>query len=64
MILHYLGDEETEKEVQVLKAEIEGIGARAVTIPGDIGDIETAKKVSLQSPALELTLIAQYPTIR
>ncbi|KAF5312265.1 hypothetical protein D9619_003547 [Psilocybe cf. subviscida] len=45
LILHYLGDEETEKEVQVLKAEIEGIGARAVTIPGDIGDIETAKKI-------------------
>jgi L-rhamnose 1-dehydrogenase len=59
LILHYLGDEETEKEVQVLKAEIQGIGAQAVIIPGDIGDIETTNKVSHRNFALELTLIAQ-----
>ena len=48
LILHYLGDQETETDVQSLKHEIESTytGARAVVVSGDIADSGTATKVS------------------
>lgn len=46
LILHYLGDEKTEDEVQTLKLEIEAsYGARVVAVPGDIADAQTATRV-------------------
>lgn len=49
LILHYLGDEVTEQEVLSLKQDIEEnySPAKAVVIPGDIGDSATASKASL-----------------
>ncbi|TRM65974.1 hypothetical protein BD626DRAFT_486388 [Schizophyllum amplum] len=45
-ILHYLGDQTTENEVQSLKAEIEETpGRRCVTVPGDISDPSTSTKI-------------------
>ncbi|KAH8100681.1 hypothetical protein BXZ70DRAFT_938315 [Cristinia sonorae] len=46
LILHYYGDEVTEKEVLSLKAEVEAFpGAKAVVVPGDIADASTAAKI-------------------
>jgi L-rhamnose 1-dehydrogenase len=47
LLLHYYGDAATEAEVQQLKQEIELTypHARAVTVPGDIGDAQTSTKV-------------------
>lgn len=48
LILHYFGDEVTEKEVITLKEEVESTfsNAKAVTVPGDIADPTTSTKVS------------------
>ena len=48
LVLHYFGDEETTKEIQALKQEIEGTysHAKVATIPGDIADPKTATTVS------------------
>ncbi|KAF7799532.1 hypothetical protein EIP86_010769 [Pleurotus ostreatoroseus] len=48
LILHYLGDAATTEEIHSLKAEIEEkyAPAKAVTVPGDIADPETATKAS------------------
>lgn len=55
LILHYLGDEATEAEVIQLKKELEqDPGVRTVSVPGDIADPETAKKVL---PVLRMPLI-------
>lgn len=43
--MHYLGDSETEKEIQSLRSEVEGNGAQVVTIAGDIGDPTTSSKI-------------------
>ncbi|KAF8960995.1 hypothetical protein BDZ97DRAFT_1905677 [Flammula alnicola] len=45
LVLHYLGDHETEQEIQALKEELENRGVGVVIIPGDIADIETSKKI-------------------
>jgi L-rhamnose 1-dehydrogenase len=45
LILHYLGDDETEREVRSLKTEVEGYGASAIAVAGDIADLETTRKV-------------------
>jgi L-rhamnose 1-dehydrogenase len=49
LILHYLGDTATEKEMITLKEEVRQINpvARVVSIPGDISDPETSAKVGL-----------------
>lgn len=49
LVLHYLGDADTEKEIVALKSEVETTypGAKVVTIPGDIADPATAAKVSM-----------------
>lgn len=48
LVLHYYGDEETTKEIQTLKQEIEGTysHAKVTTIPGDIADPKTSTTVS------------------
>ena len=48
LILHYFGDEVTEKEVITLKEEVESTfsNAKVVTVPGDIADPTTSTKVS------------------
>lgn len=48
LVLHYFGDDATTKEAAALKEEIESTfpGAKAVTVPGDIAEAATAKKVS------------------
>ncbi|KAF9040582.1 NAD(P)-binding protein [Panaeolus papilionaceus] len=45
LILHYLGDSVTEEEIKSLKNEVQQQGVQAVTIPGDIADLETTKKI-------------------
>ena len=47
LVLHYFGDEATEQEVLSLKEEIETqfLPAKAVIVPGDIGDPVTSTKV-------------------
>ncbi|KAF9475987.1 NAD-P-binding protein [Pholiota conissans] len=45
LILHYLGDAETEREVQSLKAEVQRLGTSAIVVPGDIADFETSEKI-------------------
>lgn len=47
LVLHYFGDDETTKEVQSLKQEIEGTysHSKTTTVSGDIGDPATATKV-------------------
>ena len=47
LVLHYLGDHETEAEILLLKQEIEVAytHSRVVGIPGDIADPETAHQV-------------------
>ncbi|KDQ63592.1 hypothetical protein JAAARDRAFT_53787 [Jaapia argillacea MUCL 33604] len=47
LILHYLGDQETESEIQSLKLEIKALNSRAgiVSVPGDIADPSTSTKV-------------------
>ena len=51
LVLHYLGDAETEKEVLSLKEEIETYSAssKVVVISGDIGNPVTSEKVSCPS---------------
>ncbi|OJT04716.1 L-rhamnose-1-dehydrogenase [Trametes pubescens] len=46
-VLHYLGDEVTEKEVRSLKEQIESTypNAKAVAVPGDIAQRETSLKI-------------------
>ncbi|KAK7694716.1 hypothetical protein QCA50_001904 [Cerrena zonata] len=47
LVLHYFGDDETTKEIQTLKQEIEGTysPAKVTTIPGDIADPKTATTI-------------------
>ncbi|KAG6814062.1 hypothetical protein H0H92_003109 [Tricholoma furcatifolium] len=45
LILHYLGDNETELEIQSLSSDIENKGAKVVTVAGDIGDPATSTKI-------------------
>jgi len=45
LILHYLGDNETEQEIQSLRSEVEGDGAQVVTVAGDIADPATSTKI-------------------
>ena len=47
LVLHYFGDEATEQEVLSLKEEIETqyAPAKAVVVPGDIGNPVTSTKV-------------------
>ena len=49
LILHYLGDEATAKEVQELKREIDDTHShcKVVYVPGDIAVRETSLKVCL-----------------
>ena len=49
LILHYFGDAVTESEVLILKTEIESQcrSAKAIIIPGDIADPDTARKARL-----------------
>ena len=51
LILHFLGDPVTEQEVLSLQRDIETnyASAKAVVVPGDIGDPATSKKVSISS---------------
>jgi hypothetical protein len=48
LVLHYLGDKATEEEIKTLEQEIKGISSscRVVAVPGDIGEQQTAQKVS------------------
>jgi L-rhamnose 1-dehydrogenase len=52
LILHYLGDEETEKEIQSLRQEVEKQHVRVVVMAGDIADPVTSTKVLPISPKL------------
>ncbi|KAG6885569.1 hypothetical protein C0993_012571 [Termitomyces sp. T159_Od127] len=45
LILHYLGDEETEAEIKSLQKEVKSKGAQVVTVAGDIGDPATSSMV-------------------
>ncbi|KAJ7630904.1 hypothetical protein FB45DRAFT_1058824 [Roridomyces roridus] len=47
LVLHYLGDAETESEIQSLKAELESFpqNPKVVVVPGDIGDAATSTKI-------------------
>ncbi|TFK41197.1 hypothetical protein BDQ12DRAFT_429992 [Crucibulum laeve] len=45
LILHYLGDVDTEAEVQSLKNEVEDQGVKTAVIAGDIGDPATAASI-------------------
>ncbi|CAL1695692.1 unnamed protein product [Somion occarium] len=47
LVLHYLGDKETEAEIQTLKQEIESTysPAKVAIVPGDIGDSSTSSKI-------------------
>lgn len=45
LILHYLGDAETAREVQALQTEVEALGAHAIAVPGDIAAFETSKQI-------------------
>ncbi|OBZ79150.1 L-rhamnose-1-dehydrogenase [Grifola frondosa] len=47
LILHYLGDAETEAEIHTLKQDIENQhpSAKVVVVPGDIGDRATSAKI-------------------
>lgn len=61
LILHYLGDAATEAEVLDLKAEIENQHrpAKAIVVPGDIANPDTATKVCAISTRyiLQLTFL-------
>lgn len=48
LVLHYFGDEATEREALELKGEIEklGGGTRLLLVPGDIADSATSRKAS------------------
>jgi len=46
LILHYLGDAETEAEVKSLTALVEEQGVQTVAVAGDIALFETTTKVS------------------
>ncbi|EIN13793.1 NAD(P)-binding protein [Punctularia strigosozonata HHB-11173 SS5] len=48
LVLHYLGDKETEEEIQSLTTEISrsSPGATVVAVPGDIADPSTARNVA------------------
>ncbi|KAG6842237.1 hypothetical protein C0991_000207 [Blastosporella zonata] len=45
LILHYLGDSETESEIQSLRSEVESSDVQVVTVAGDIGDPATSTKI-------------------
>lgn len=45
VVLHYLGDEITTLEAESAKKEIEDLGRRAITVPGDIADDTISVKV-------------------
>ncbi|KAG5720205.1 3-oxoacyl-[acyl-carrier-protein] reductase [Termitomyces sp. T112] len=45
LILHYLGDAETEAEIRSIQREVESKGAQVVTVAGDIGDPATSSKI-------------------
>ncbi|KAF8078659.1 NAD(P)-binding protein [Lyophyllum atratum] len=45
LILHYLGDSETEQEIQSLRSEVETKGVQVVTVAGDIADPATSTKI-------------------
>ncbi|KAG5635617.1 hypothetical protein H0H81_010600, partial [Sphagnurus paluster] len=45
LILHYLGDGETEQEIETLRKEIEKGGAKVATVSGDIADPATSAKI-------------------
>ncbi|KAF9535437.1 hypothetical protein CPB83DRAFT_901159 [Crepidotus variabilis] len=45
LILHYLGDAETEVEIQTLKVELNEKGVKVVSIPGDIALLDTTTKI-------------------
>lgn len=50
LVLHYLGDEETEAEVQTLVDEVEEMGGKAISVKGDIADERTANEVRVALP--------------
>ena len=54
LVLHYFGDQTTHDEVLALKQEIETTypSAKAVIVPGDIADPETATKVTHRRRAI------------
>lgn len=64
LILHYLGDEETEKEVQSLQQELEKQHVRAVVVAGDIADSVTSSKVLSVSPIAWRTAHLVIPDCR
>lgn len=45
MVLHYLGDADTESEVVSLKDELSSDALHVVTVPGDISDPETSTRL-------------------
>lgn len=49
LILHYLGDADTEREVHALIDEVQTTypHARAIAVPGDISNAETSTRVRL-----------------
>lgn len=48
LILHYYGDEETNQEVKTLQESIQNSSqTKTLTVPGDIADPETSKKVGV-----------------
>ena len=57
LILHFFGDPATEKEVLSLQRDIEVnyAPAKAVVVPGDIGDPATSTKVSMTYMTLYMT---------
>ena len=44
IVLHYPGDKETQSEVKSLESEIETIGCKVVTAPGDIAEAQYIRK--------------------
>lgn len=58
-VLHYLGDRETEDEIQLLQKQIETDyqSTRVVIVPGDIADPETSTKVSVVAVAVNTLFI-------
>jgi L-rhamnose 1-dehydrogenase len=47
LVLHYLGDSETETEIGTLTTEISRVSSvtKTVTVPGDIADSSTSRNV-------------------
>jgi len=47
LVLHYLGDQATQDEVESLGKEITGLGSgrKSIAVPGDISDEATAQKI-------------------